>query len=562
MPNYTPQNPPDNSAHNQVCTTDYISVADSKKIYFDNSSYKLLVNYYNAQKTYQTYFGYITTSDSYMLDTQYAYCVLELKKSDDSAFTDAEVIAVTGTVYYEKAIDTDIIRHAELQNVVDDINEEISQITVKRELQPSILPTLPISVYKIGSGYECDLPYSDLSEFAKVYVDSVNGDDTATGTASQPVKTLNRAIYLAQKQMYDNGKKVIIEIADNSVFYYDDYPISQSFTKSCIIRAENNAIVFAGKKPIFTVSGDYYVSEALTSYTIIGCVDTSETDDYGIFKTMTAVSSVDDVGVNENSYYIDSANKIVYVNPASSINDIVVIFSDNYALKAGAYSFTESSFLMYENIHFVGNCTATARASSTVGETIIRTVYMKKCIFEHSFTNNCVSFNDFENTYLINCVAGYAKLDCFNYHYQKKPTPTNALVVEVNCIAKEAGYYNANDGSDNLSTCHDEANILRCGCHGYNGNGSMCVDADGCYSVCVDCTYVNTSYNRPSGANRSAFEFYNSAGQRNGKAMMQNCFGYDTRNNKLVKAVDLILSGVNAGGSIDATNITVAKEVL
>ena len=563
LPDYTPQNPADDSNHNTVCTTDYISVSEAKKIYFDSTTYKILACYYDADKVYKTYAGFVTTPNPYVLNTDYAYCVIELRKNDNSAFSDADVEATNGTVYYEKTIaDMDIIRSADLESAVSGIESEISSLAIKKKIQPDIIPVLPINVYKSVNGYACDLPYTDLSGYSTVYVDSVNGDDSNDGTQGNSVKTLNRGIYLAQKLMTDNNKEVIIDIAENSVFYYDDYPTNQNFSKSCVIRADKSATIFAGKKPTFTQSGEYYISEALTAYTVIGCVDTSEVDDYGIFKTMTVVSSVSDVEETENSYYIDTTNKIVYVHPAASIDDIVVIFSDKYSMWAGANPFTASAFIMFENIRFVGNATASARAAATVGETIIRTIYMKNCIFEHGFTNNCVSFNDFEYTYLVNCVSGFCKYDCYNYHFTRKPTPTNAVVVEVNCISKESGYYNENDASDNLTTCHDGANILRCGCHGYNGNGAMCADVNGCYSVCLDCTYVNTSYNKPAGVNRSAFMFDNASATRNGKSLMQNCYGYDSRNNKMVSAVDLILSGVNSGGSISATNISVSKDVL
>ena len=444
----------------------------------------------------------------------------------------------------------DIARSADIERVESEL---------RKPIQPSFLPNLPMGVFRSITGYSCELPYVNLDGYARFYVDSENGLDTNSGTSDSPVKTITKAVNLMRNAEVNS----VIEIINGSIFYAGDTPANGiGASKNLIIRSNGRATLIAGVKPTFTQSGSHYVSEAITDHTITGCVNMGATDDYGVHAPMTKVDSIEAVDETDSSYYIDSTNKIVYVHPQTQIADVVVLFSDKYALQLIAASLSESGFVMCENLTFIGNSTFTGRASSTVGETIQRTAYVKNCIFEHGITSNIVSFNDYEYTYLVDCVSGYGKNDCYSYHFTRKPTPTLALVVEVNCVSKESGYYNANDGSDNLSTCHDEANILRCGCHGYNGNGSMCVDADGCYSVCVDCTYVNTSYNRPSGANRSAFEFYNSTGQRNGKTMMQNCFGYDTRNNKLVKAVDLILSGVNAGGSIDATNIIVAKEVL
>ena len=84
----------------------------------------------------------------------------------------------------------------------------------------------------------------------------------------------------------------------------------------------------------------------------------------------------------------------------------------------------------------------------------------------------------------------------------------------------------------------------------------MCADVNGCYSVCVDCTFVNTSYAETAGVQRPAFYFTNaSPAPRNGKSILQNCFGFDSRNNKMVEAVDLILGGNNGGGSMNASSI-------
>lgn len=553
LPNYTPQNPGHNSYNDTICTTDYISTSEAKKIYFDSSEYKICVVYYDSDKTYQTFSSFSATSPA-ILNTNYAYCVPELRKIDESAFTDSDIIDADETAYYVPSITVDIVRHAELEPFVD---------STKQKIQPDFIPNLPINVYRTISGYSCEVPEFTIdTSWVTVFVDSVYGNDSNNGTEDHPVKTITQADYLCRVAM-NNGKKAVMQIADDSVFYIDDIPASYDAKKSYIIRAEHKATIFAGKKPTFTVDGNHYVSEALTSYNIIGCVNTSETDDYGLFKPMVPVESVNDVDETANSYYIDSTNKIVYVNPSTQISDIVVIFSNKYAMNPATYGFTESSFCMIENITFVGNSTATGRESSTVGETIKRTIYVKNCIFQHGFSNNCVSFNDFDYTYIVDCIAGYAKYDCFNYHFTRKPTPTDALVVEVNTCGKEGGYYSGISGTSNqISTCHDGANILRCNTHGYNSDGSLIADVNGCYSVCLDCTVINTSYIGAVGAVYAPYRFDNAVAQRNGKTLLQNCYGYDSRNDKLVSAVDLILNGINTGGSIIAESIRVEKKLI
>ena len=89
----------------------------------------------------------------------------------------------------------------------------------------------------------------------------------------------------------------------------------------------------------------------------------------------------------------------------------------------------------------------------------------------------------------------------------------------------------------------------------------MVADVNGCYSVLLDCCFVNTSYADYAGAQRPAYFFTNdSPATRNGKTVLQDCFGMDSRNGKMVTAVDLTLLGVNSGGTITATTIRAGAE--
>lgn len=558
IPNKTPSDPGQNVNNNTVCSTDYIEIDVAKKLYFDSTNYNICVCYYDENKVYQTYVGFVSTPNPYVLNTEYAYFVPEFRKKDSSAFTDASV--VNGTAYYEYVEEADIVRHAEFGEAIDEINEEISTLETRKVIQPEILPTLPIDVYRTFNGYACDSPLTDLdvSGYTNIYIDSANGDDTNDGSVNAPVKTLNRAEYLMRK--YPNN--TIMNIVEGSIFYYDDLPLSYNTGYNLIIRSESGATVFGGKKPEFTQSGDHYESEALTGLTLIGCVDTTSVDDYGLYKPMTVCTSATDVDTNDNSYYIDTSAKVVYVN-TSNIDNIVVIISNKYVAEFTAYKLSTDGFIMVENINFVGPVTAKARVAATTGESISRGLYLKNCTFQHSFANNAISMLDFEWTYVVDCTAGYSKLDGYNYHFTLKPTPTDAIVVEVNSKGKECGYYYGISGtSDQISTCHDGANILRCNTHGYNTDGSQIADVNGCYSVCLDCTVINTSYVGSSGANYAPYRFNNNDAIRNGKTVMQNCYGYDSRNDKLVTAVDLEINGIIASGSINATTIRVGKELI
>lgn len=118
LPNNTPSNPGHYSGgDNTLCTTDYISVADAKKIYFDSTTYKLCVVWYDSNKVQQGYTsGFVTSPNPFVLDANYAYCVPELRRNDNATISDASV--ANGTLYYTKTHPSDIVRHDELDDAI------------------------------------------------------------------------------------------------------------------------------------------------------------------------------------------------------------------------------------------------------------------------------------------------------------------------------------------------------------------------------------------------------------------------------------------------------------
>ena len=533
--------------------------------------YRANVYCYDGEKAFIGRIGYVNiiVNQNVPLISGTRYVRFSVIRGDNGNLSPSDAVgAVTYTCAYDgrvKDIEDDIVEINGNIAMVEDTIENIDG-EVKREIKSDIIPSLPYKVYKTPNGYVTEKP--DMTGFVTVYVDNVNGSDSNDGTENSPVKSLTRGAYLAAKQRNDNNKSAIIKIADNNVIFYDDLPVNGiSAVKSLVIMADTSATLVSGKKSTWTASSNHYVSNALTSYNLIGVVDMGTADNYGLYKPMIMKTSEAEVDVTPNSYYLDTTNKIAYVHPAtdSDIDDIAVIFSGLYPANILCHSWAEDNFCMMENLTIVGASTMTARASSTVGESITRTCYMLNCKCQYGFNNNVMGFNDFEYTYVVGCVVGYGKLDCLNYHYTRKPTPTNALIVEVNDTYEEAGYYNTTSGgsSDNLSTAHEGVNILRCGCKGNNGDGGMIADVDGCHSVVIDCCVVNSSYADYAGANRPAYFFNdNASAQRQSKAIMQNCFGMDTRNGKMVGAIDLTLNGVNSGGTIEATSIKVGKTLI
>lgn len=450
---------------------------------------------------------------------------------------------------------------------IDEIIEPLDNATKSHIIASDILPSMPYNVYRKNGVYSVDDIYNSIHNTIEktFYVDKSNGSDSNDGlTESTAWASILKAISYITGHGY-NCEVIILgdDVYENSEIFDTNNNNQIRFRQNVIIRAKNRTTFVGGvsaKTNGYTnIDGNLY---STTLSGVSGCVliNDSNMDAFGIHKPMTKCTSLQDVTDTDNSYFIDGTT--VYIN--SSDIDNVYMTTNTLAMRTIMVNAVDSK-LYFENITFVGRTYFVGRSVVTAYPNNICGLIVKNCIAEHCFADNNFTQDSWDYAYFIDCKAGYAKLDNFNHHayYLNNDHKTDAITVEVNCFGEFAGIYNANGYSDNISTAHDSMNILRCCTNGYEADGSLIADIDGCHSVCIECNVINRHFTS-IGSAKGVFYFAiatNSYSGRDSVAIVQDCHGYDVRELPEFKADNLYGIGIDFSGAI-STNLYVLNKKL
>lgn len=421
--------------------------------------------------------------------------------------------------------------YTQLQEDVSLISNEINNL-IKREV---LLPNFPVIPYKIyvdthGEFSINNIPSHIITEdYITYYVDCENGSDSNSGLEKgSALKTLKKAL----TEYVSSSTNCIIQIiGEHPVFYSDDLYGECLIKKSLIIRSEYPAKIICGVKAIFTKVQGYdnvYVSQDLSSYTFGYCVNISDDniDEMGLYAPMIKVNSISDVNATENSYFI--SENVIYSHCTTAVPIL-----DTYKWRFNHNLSTTSHILYEENLNIIG-CNFDSTRNKVTEDDIIFERYSIDCIYQHNVKSNAITFSNYDICYVVNSKAGYSKNDGFNYdmNYSTEERIKNSVYIQLNCAAKECGYYNEYiSGNDNLSTAHKGLNIARIGFRGYNSGGPMIVDVNGCRSIIIDCEVINTKYNYTPDSIKGCYEFNDAGSFREGLVTLQKCIAYDIRKN-------------------------------
>lgn len=459
------------------------------------------------------------------------------------------------------------------KNVVDE-NEKPSMLVEVEDF-----PALPYNVYKLPSGKYAveDILATREETFTEYFVDSVSGSDTANAGTSEdaPFLTLKKALTTAANKC----AKITI-LNDDAVFWFDDLYGEYATKKSLIIQAKTGAKIITGvKSPGFTLLSGYsntYESADLSGYRCMSSanvysaidLDADNIDTMGLYVPYANVASIAEVEATAGTCYYDSSAAKMYVHPLNSV-DTVHPLSSSYKFRFNLSTATENTMLYLENLNIIAGFYMAARSAASDTDTRTLEFIAKNCIFQHNIAADGIPCSNYDTAYLIDCVCGYSKPDCFNYHASNMTETQilNTCYVEVNCQAEEAGYYSEafsiKSYINNLSTAHEGVNILRVNFTGRHGMGPMIADVNGCRSVCIDCHVFNEKYDFTAGSNMGCFTFNESSAVHAGKATCINCFGYDKRDNVPVLNSTVTKTEVRGGNLLNAgDDFTVSGDLL
>ena len=365
-----------------------------------------------------------------------------------------------------------------------------------------------------------------------IYFGEGGYDTTGDGTLALPYKSLIKSIEMASSAV--ESKVVIKALTQNVAF--------QGFSRDA-----GRTIIVSGK----TIS---IISDSANTSNKIRCINGKNSlgltwvADSGIFKSARSACNnvidfkrVDVYGVpipydrkftlaeciaNPYTWYTDAVTIWVHnVDATSPDTDIWALLQS-----AGFWMDISDSTMFCENVEFYnggvssGSCDITGNQAS---------VFINKdCLFTGGkvddsavTTGNGLSIEGVGKTYSFNSKAAYCAKDGFNYHYSTIPTGDRR-----SCIAFEyqcKGYRNGVGKTlknNNATTAHESCTVYRVSCVGWETNGPILADIQGCNVYCVDCHMRKSLINDLAQSLSTGFFFDNTVGAvSNGVAYLENC---------------------------------------
>lgn len=375
---------------------------------------------------------------------------------------------------------------------------------------PTDFATLPFTIQKKGNSYIHDFILDD-NGYTDVFI-SKNGGTYSGLNENQPI-TLERFVTCINDGVYNNYSKLRLNILDE---FYSHNLATISVNKDLIIVPKNvNNFSWIGKMADKTHSsyftGEWIANENIFEITmvynanILDVINRNELDVNGIPYLYKQTNSIIECKSTKGSWYKDSTNLKLYVNPhkTNTINYVTIIQDVNVV----NFTCNSGKKIYFKNIGFVASAYGKIKGTDITSE-----LYFIGCKHYRGKQDAFHVEGDYK-CYSFDCVSAYGSKDCFNYY---KGTDRNTLAVEINCIGYGAGKYkytvsdsNTTTHSNNGSTAHDGMKVLRVGCKYTQCEGPIVADDSNCYSINIG-VYCGTILKTNTGVN-SCFYFYNNA---------------------------------------------------
>ena len=370
--------------------------------------------------------------------------------------SDAEVIQARGSY------DVLNTRLNNMDNGVDKVKEDIKKLELYKKVYGSMskldLPSdyasySNLDIFTASNGdvkVHYDVAAKKMPTTKTYYVDVVNGDNTNSGTESQPFKSINRAL------RYGDADTIIVKKGvygwsngDGGSTIYQTKPFNLIGEKGVIIGAHRDNLTWTAD----TTHSKVYKT---TATNVVEIVDAFNIDN---IKFLKKVTSVDLVSSTKGSYYINGTEIYVRLHDDRKPDEYVLPNMVNPSLKITDLS------VYIENVVFTNGL----KHTSTNGT---HSLYAKNVDFLVGTNDNALSVVG-SDSILQNCRAMYATRDGFNYHHNNG---IKNKAIEIDCI----GAYNGRDGADqnNGSTMHDGGTIIRVGGEYHHNHGPNVIDVN------------------------------------------------------------------------------------
>lgn len=248
--------------------------------------------------------------------------------------------------------------------------------------------------------------------------------------------------------------------------------------------------------------------------------DTAVPSEFNLPFKMKKVNSIVECTNTKGSWFTDGTS--VYVNRINgSVPDIsVMVCLDS---PAWLFRFNADCNIYLKGITMLSGSTAEPLNFSAVTTSKGKAYLSNVAVANSMGSANGISSTGVKSIWSFNCIIKDPARDGYNYH---NIIDRDTFAFEYNCIAFNCGMGNS-EGNNNATTGHEGIRLLRVGTKGWNTTGPVCADVNGCYSIVIDCSMMDST--RTADPTKTAYWFDDLVSAinptPNGKAIMYNCQG-------------------------------------
>jgi hypothetical protein len=414
---------------------------------------------------------------------------------------------IKGVDYFDGEV-SQLSLDTQVSNLAENVGKPIGTLV----MPSGFTPTLPCNFVR-GSNGEIthDMDFAPYRTGTTLWFHQVTGSD-ASGNGSEltPYKSIGKCFDIAIAGVGD----YVIRTNDTNYVnrFYGALNGAKTITEKriSVIGGSTNMILGTLAEAL-TWTADGANTWKATRSAVYAVFDRVNLDSNGIPTPLTVVSSVENCQATVNSWYTDGTT--VWVRTSDGNTPTINTIGVGLGVQNFPVTLKEGATLYFENVDIIGGTSGdliTINADANVQGTFIA----KNCKFVggqlriSGATGNVLSINDVKNTYLFDCIFAHGSRDGVNYHFLNIPSGNRreCFVMEFNVKSYSHGKYDSN-ANNNATSAHEGCTILRIHCEGFNTNGPVVADVNGCYSIMFNC-YMHDSWL----SNQSLFLFQDAGG--------------------------------------------------
>ena len=394
---------------------------------------------------------------------------------------------IKGVDYFDGEV-SQLSLDTQVSNLAENVGKPIGTLT----MPSGFTPTLPCNFIRGSDGVIThDMDFAPYRTGTTIWFHQVLGSDVSgNGSELTPYKSIMKCFDIAIAGVGD----YVIRTNDTNYVnrYFGSLQANKTITNkriSVIGGASNMVLGTLAEALTWTAVGTG--TWKATRSGVYGVFDMANLDSYGVQPPLAVVSSVANCQASANTWYTDNATVWVHTSDGNipTVNTIGV----GLAVMNFPVILKENATLYLENVTIIGGTFGdliTINGDANVQGTFLA----KNCKFIGGMlrisgaTGNVISLYNVKNTYLFDCIFAHGSRDGMNGHYANIPIGNRreCLALEYGCVSYGHGKYDGN-ANNNATTYHEGITVLRINGQGFNTNGYVLADVNGCYSVCYNC---------------------------------------------------------------------------